>query len=54
MPDVGEMVDTPNGKAKVIGMNILDLVVQVKYKDDYIQEYHYDELEEMASGGGVS
>jgi len=26
----------------------------VKYKDDYIQEYHYDELEEMASGGGVS
>lgn len=54
MPDVGEMVDTPNGKGKVIGMNILDLVIQVKYKDDYIQEYHYDELEEMASGGGVS
>lgn len=45
MPDVGQSIDTPNGRGKVIGINILDLVVQVKYEDDYIREYHQDELE---------
>ncbi|MFC3419272.1 stage 0 sporulation family protein [Salinicoccus hispanicus] len=44
MPDVGQTIDTPDGRAVVIGMNILDLVVKVKYKDDYIREYHCDEL----------
>lgn len=44
MPDVGDMIKTPNGKGLVIGMNILDLVVKVKYKDDYIEELHCDEL----------
>ncbi|TVT26912.1 stage 0 sporulation family protein [Salinicoccus cyprini] len=49
MPDVGQTIDTPDGRAVVIGMNILDLVVKVKYKDDYIREYHCDELN--AAGG---
>jgi cell fate regulator YaaT (PSP1 superfamily) len=44
MPDVGDLISTPNGKGKVIGMNILDLVVKVRYKDDYIEEFHCDEL----------
>lgn len=49
MPDVGQTIETPDGRAVVIGMNILDLVVKVKYKDDYIREYHCDELN--AAGG---
>lgn len=45
MPDVGQSIETPNGRGKVIGINILDLVVKVKYEDDYIREFHQDELE---------
>lgn len=45
MPDVGERIDTPDGRGKVIGINILDLVVKVKYEDDYIREFHQDELQ---------
>lgn len=54
MPDVGEKVNTPDGQAEVIGMNILDLIVQVKYKDDYIQEIHCDDLNEADAVGGVN
>lgn len=45
MPDVGQTIDTPDGRGLVVGMNILDLVVKVKYKDDYIREFHCDDLE---------
>lgn len=45
MPDVGELITTPDGRGKVIGINILDLVVKVKYEDDYIREFHQDELQ---------
>ena len=44
------MIETPDGRGLVIGMNILDLVVKVKYKDDYIREFHCDELDAV---GGV-
>ncbi|MFB9861094.1 stage 0 sporulation family protein [Salinicoccus siamensis] len=50
LPDVGQMIETPDGRGLVIGMNILDLVVKVKYKDDYIREFHCDELDAV---GGV-
>ncbi|WP_411843016.1 stage 0 sporulation family protein [Salinicoccus sp. HZC-1] len=45
MPDVGQTINTPDGRGLVVGMNILDLVVKVKYKDDYIREFHCDELD---------
>lgn len=45
MPDVGEMIETPDGRGKVIGINILDLVVKVRYADEYIREFHQDELQ---------
>lgn len=45
MPDVGEIIETADGRGKVIGINILDLVVKVKYEDDYIREHHQDELQ---------
>ncbi|WP_017550072.1 PSP1 domain-containing protein [Salinicoccus carnicancri] len=45
MPDVGQTINTPDGRGLVVGMNILDLVVKVKYTDDYIREFHCDELE---------
>ncbi|WP_020006520.1 PSP1 domain-containing protein [Salinicoccus albus] len=49
MPDVGQTINTPDGSGQVVGMNILDLVVKVKYQDDYIREFHCDDLE--AAGG---
>ena len=30
LPDVGELVQTPDGSGKVIGLNILDISMQVK------------------------
>lgn len=45
MPDVGSKIDTPAGRLEVIGINILDLVVRAKDKENYIYEYMMDELQ---------
>lgn len=45
MPDVGSKINTPVGSLEVIGINILDLVVRAKDKDNYIHEYTIDELQ---------
>lgn len=44
LPDVGKKIKTKEGTGIVIGINILDLVVKVKFDDDYIREFHSDEL----------
>ena len=45
MPDVGENVTTPDGKGKVIGLNILERVLQVELSEEQrILEYTLDEL----------
>ena len=47
LPDIGEMIDTPNGKGKVVGLNILERILQVELVDrDRVVEYTWEELKE--------
>lgn len=45
LPDLGEIIETPNGKGRVVGLNILERVLQVELKDrDRVVEFTWDEL----------
>lgn len=45
MPDIGKKIATPDGTGKVIGLNLLDRVVQVKLlEEEQTLEYAFDEL----------
>lgn len=46
LPDVGELVQTPDGSGKVIGLNILDISMQVKIEGlEQPLEYKMEEIE---------
>jgi cell fate regulator YaaT (PSP1 superfamily) len=52
LPDLGEMITTPNGKGKVVGLNILERVLQVELiEQERVLEYT---LEEILKEGAVS
>jgi cell fate regulator YaaT (PSP1 superfamily) len=45
LPDLGEMVETSLGRGKVVGLNILERVLQVQFKDqERVLEYTLDEI----------
>jgi cell fate regulator YaaT (PSP1 superfamily) len=45
LPDLGEIVETSLGRGKVVGLNILERVLQVQFKDqDRVLEYTLDEI----------
>lgn len=45
LPDIGEMIQTPNGTGKVIGLNILERVLQVELTgQERILEFTMDEI----------
>ncbi|MFS0784777.1 stage 0 sporulation family protein [Shouchella sp. 1P09AA] len=45
MPDIGKKISTPDGTGKVIGLNLLDRVVQVQLlEEEQTLEYAFDEL----------
>ncbi|MDG5473848.1 stage 0 sporulation family protein [Jeotgalibacillus sp. ET6] len=45
MPDLGQFVDTPEGKGKVIGLNMLERVLQIEMKgQDRTLEYTLEEI----------
>ena len=45
MPDVGTRVDTPQGPGKVVGLNLLERLLQVKLKDEEnVLEYTLEEI----------
>jgi cell fate regulator YaaT (PSP1 superfamily) len=45
LPDLGEMIQTPQGRGKVVGLNILERVLQVELKEqDRVLEYTLDEI----------
>ncbi|OCS84841.1 PSP1 domain-containing protein [Caryophanon tenue] len=45
MPDVGEFIRTPEGKGKVIGLNVLERLIQVQLKEtDRVVEYALQEI----------
>lgn len=48
LPDVGEAIQTPEGSGKVIGLNILDVSMQVKVEGlEQPLEYKMEELETL-------
>lgn len=52
LPDLGEFIETPIGRGKVVGLNILERVLQVQFKDqERVLEYT---LEEIIKEGAVS
>lgn len=45
LPDLGEIIDTPHGTGKVVGLNILERVLQVELKEqERVLEYTLDEI----------
>jgi cell fate regulator YaaT (PSP1 superfamily) len=45
LPDLGEIIETPQGTGKVVGLNILERVLQVELKEqDRVLEYTLDEI----------
>ncbi|BCA85247.1 signal peptidase II [Enterococcus saigonensis] len=48
LPDYGKEIDTPDGRGKVIGLNLLNRVVKIRlFQRETPVEYHYDELKEF-------
>jgi cell fate regulator YaaT (PSP1 superfamily) len=46
LPDLGEMIGTPNGLGKVVGLNILEQIIQVNLvEQERVVEYTWDELQ---------
>ncbi|MGD6819064.1 PSP1 domain-containing protein [Metabacillus sp. 84] len=47
LPDLGEIINTPNGKGKVVGLNILERILQVQLKErDGVVEFSWEELQQ--------
>jgi cell fate regulator YaaT (PSP1 superfamily) len=45
LPDLGEIISTPLGRGKVVGLNILERVLQVEIKDqEKVLEFTLDEI----------
>ena len=45
LPDLGEIIETPQGKGKVVGLNILERVLQIELKEqERVLEYTLDEI----------
>lgn len=45
LPDLGEMIQTPHGSGKVVGLNILERILQVELAgQDRVLEYTLDEV----------
>ncbi|GGP11518.1 MULTISPECIES: PSP1 domain-containing protein [Oceanobacillus] len=45
LPDIGETLPTPHGKGKVVGLNILEKMIQIELLDkERVVEYTLDEL----------
>jgi cell fate regulator YaaT (PSP1 superfamily) len=45
LPDLGEIIQTPQGRGKVVGLNLLERVLQVEIKEqDRVLEYTLDEI----------
>ncbi|MFD1708132.1 stage 0 sporulation family protein [Siminovitchia sediminis] len=45
LPDIGEVIDTPSGSGKVVGLNILERIMQVELADqERVLEYTLEEI----------
>ena len=50
LPDIGRVIHTPFGSGKVVGMNILDKVVQIEISEENERVIEYS-LEELVQEG---
>ncbi|AZB41172.1 stage 0 sporulation protein [Bacillus sp. FJAT-42376] len=47
LPDLGETIKTPSGTGKVVGLNILERILQVQLKErDGVVEFSWEELQQ--------
>lgn len=45
MPDIGYTVNTPDGKGKVVGLNILERMLQIElFEHKRVLDYTLDEI----------
>jgi cell fate regulator YaaT (PSP1 superfamily) len=45
LPDLGEFISTPHGSGKVVGLNILERIIQVEFKEqERVLEFTLEEL----------
>ena len=45
LPDIGQVIDTPLGSGKVVGVNILGRILQINIPElDRVVEYTLDEI----------
>ncbi|WP_017729534.1 PSP1 domain-containing protein [Halalkalibacterium ligniniphilum] len=50
LPDLGKMMDTPHGKGKVVGLNMLERLVQVElFEGERVLEFSLEELMERGA-----
>ena len=48
LPDIGDTIHTPDGNGKVVGLNILDISMQVKIEGlEQPLEYRLEEIEAL-------
>ena len=48
MPDIGKQVMTPDGAGKVVGLNLLERIVQVNIPElERVLEYAWSEIENL-------
>ena len=46
MPDIGQKVNTPEGEGKVVGLNLLERVLEVRlFQKDRTLQYTWEELQ---------
>ncbi len=49
MPDMGARISTPDGKGKVVGINLLERVMQVEIADQQrVLDYTLEEIQQYA------
>ncbi len=47
LPDIGTTVDTPEGTGRVIGLNLLERLVQVQLAENRVDEYEFEQIVEL-------
>lgn len=54
LPDYGNEVETPDGKGRVVGLNLLDRVVKVRlFSQETTTDYDHDEIKVLSAKGRI-
>lgn len=48
LPDIGDYIQTPEGQGEVVGLNMINISMQVRLEGmEQLMEYHIEELETL-------